>query len=196
MGLDVPPEAIFTSALATAQFLNAQRPGGTAFAIGESGLTTALHDIGYVLTDQEPEYVVLGETTTYSFARITSAIRFVMAGARFIATNPDVMGPGEGGIVPATGAVAALINAVTNVKPYFIGKPNPLMMRMALRTLNAHSEDSAIIGDSMNTDIVAGTESGLKTILVLTGMTTSREQAERFPYRPTWILNSIADVVL
>ncbi len=196
MGLDVPPEAIFTSALATAQFLNAQRPGGTAFAIGESGLTTALHDIGYVLTDQEPEYVVLGETTTYSFARITSAIRFVIAGARFIATNPDVMGPGEGGIVPATGAVAALINAVTNVKPYFIGKPNPLMMRMALRTLNAHSEDSAIIGDSMNTDIVAGTESGLKTILVLTGMTTSREQAERFPYRPTWILNSIADVVL
>lgn len=195
MGLDVPPEAIFTSALATAQFLNAQRPGGSAFAIGESGLTTALHDIGYVLTDQKPEYVVLGETTTYSFARITSAIRFVMAGARFIATNPDVMGPGEGGIVPARGAVAALINAVTNVKPYFIGKPNPLMMRMALRTLNAHSEDSAIIGDSMNTDIVAGTESGLKTILVLTGVTT-REQAEHFPYRPTWILNSIADVAL
>jgi NagD protein len=195
MGLEVPGEAIFTSALATAQFLNSQRPCGTAFAIGESGLTTALHDIGYVLTDQEPEYVVVGETTTYSFARITSAIRFIMAGARFIATNPDVMGPGEGGIVPATGAVAALINSVTNVKPYFIGKPNPLMMRTALRTLNAHSEDSAIIGDSMNTDIVAGTESGLKTILVLTGM-TSREQAERFPYRPTWILNSIADVVL
>ncbi len=139
--------------------------------------------------------MILGETTTYSFARITSAIRFIMTGARFIATNPDVMGPGEGGIVPATGAVAALINSVTNVKPYFIGKPNPLMMRMALRTLNAHSEDSAIIGDSMNTDIVAGTESGLKTILVLTGMTT-REQVERFPYRPTWILNSIADVVL
>ena len=194
MGLDVPPEAIFTSALATAQFLHSQRPGGTAFAIGESGLTTALHDIGYILTDQEPEYVVLGETMTYSFARITSAIRFINAGARFIATNPDVMGPGEGGIVPATGAVAALISAVTNITPYFIGKPNPLMMRTALRTLNAHSENSAIIGDSMNTDIVAGTESGLKTILVLTGM-TSREQAERFPYRPTWILNSIADVV-
>lgn len=195
MGLDVPSEAIFTSALATAQFLNSQRPSGTAFAIGESGLTTALHDIGYVLTNQEPEYVVLGETMTYSFERITSAIRFIIGGARFIATNPDVMGPGEGGIIPATGAVAALINSVTNVKPYFIGKPNPLMMRTALRTLNAHSEDSAIIGDSMNTDIVAGTESGLKTILVLTGV-TSREQAERFPYRPTWILNSIAEVVL
>src|SRR5712671_2752410 len=193
MGLDVPPEAIFTSALATAQFLHAQRPGGRAFAIGESGLTTALHGIGYILTDQEPEYVVLGETTTYSFDRITRAIRFVSAGARFIATNPDVMGPGEGGIVPATGAVAALISAATGVKPYYIGKPNPLMMRTALRTLNAHSENSVIIGDRMDTDIVAGIESGLRTILVLTGV-TRREHVEGFPYRPTWIRESIADV--
>jgi NagD protein len=193
MGLDVPPEAIFTSALATAQFLHSQRPSGRAYAIGESGLTTALHDIGYVLTDQEPEYVVLGETKTYSFERITRAIRLVVAGARFIATNPDVMGPGEGGVVPATGAVAALISAATGVQPYFVGKPNPLMMRTALRTLNAHSEDSAIIGDRMDTDIVAGTESGLRTILVLTGVTT-REQMERFPYRPTWVRESIADV--
>src|SRR5579875_3227114 len=156
-------------------------------------LQVRLHDIGYVLTDQEPEYVVLGETTTYSFERITRAIRFVVAGARFIATNPDVMGPGEGGVVPATGAVAALISAATGVSPYFVGKPNPLMMRMALRTINAHSEDSAIIGDRMDTDIVAGTESGLRTILVLTGV-TSREQVERFPYRPTWIRESIAHV--
>ena len=193
MGLDVPPEAIFTSALATAQFLHAQRPGGRAYAVGESGLTTALHDIGYTLTDQEPEYVVLGETTTYSFERITQAIRFVTAGARFIATNPDVMGPGEGGIVPATGAVAALISAATGVQPYFIGKPNPLMMRTALRTLNAHSENSVMIGDRMDTDIVAGIESGLRTILVLTGVTT-REQVERLPYRPSWIRESIADV--
>ncbi len=193
MGLDVPPEAIFTSALATAQFLHTQRPNGRAYAIGESGLTTALHDIGYVLTDQEPEYVVLGETTTYSFERITRAIRFVSAGARFIATNPDVMGPGEGGVVPATGAVAALINAATGVKPYFVGKPNPLMMRMALRTLNAHSEESVMIGDRMDTDIVSGIESGLRTILVLTGVTT-RELMERFPYRPTWVKDSIADV--
>lgn len=193
LGLDVSPEEIFTSALATAQFLHSQRPGGRAFAIGESGLTTALHDIGYVLTDQEPEYVVLGETTTYSFERITRAIRFIMGGARFIATNPDVMGPGEGGIVPATGAVAALISAATGVKPYFVGKPNPLMMRTALRTLNAHSENSAIIGDRMDTDIIAGTESGLRTILVLTGV-TRREQVERFPYRPTWIRESIAEV--
>ncbi len=195
MGLDVPPEAIFTSALATAQFLHDQQPGGRAFVIGESGLTTALHAAGYVLTDQEPEYVVLGETTSYSFQHITQAIRFIAAGARFIATNPDEMGPGEGGIVPATGAVAALISAATGVKPYVIGKPNPLMMRTALRTLNAHSENSVMIGDRMDTDIVAGIESGLRTILVLTGV-TKREQVERFPYRPTWIRESIADVEL
>jgi NagD protein len=193
MGLEVPPEAIFTSALATAQFLDDQRPEGRAYVIGESGLTTALHDIGYVLTDQEPEYVVLGETTAYSFERITRAIRFVTDGARFIATNPDVMGPGEGGIVPATGAVAALISAATGVKPYFVGKPNPLMMRTALRTINAHSENSVMIGDRMDTDIVAGLESGLRTILVLTGV-TSREQVERFPYRPTWIKESVAEI--
>src|SRR5579863_4288173 len=193
MGLEVPAEAIFTSALATAQFLHDQRPGGRAFAIGESGLTTALHDIGYVLTDQEPEYVVLGETTSYSFERITRAIRFVAAGARFIATNPDVMGPGEGGIVPATGAVAALISAATGIKPYYVGKPNPLMMRTALRTLNAHSEDSVMIGDRMDTDMVAGLESGLRTILVLTGV-THREQVEHFPYRPTWIRESVAEI--
>src|SRR6266567_3836388 len=195
MGLDVPSEAIFTSALATAQFLHTQRPGGRAYVIGESGLTTALHDIGYVLTDQEPEYVVLGETTAYSFERITRAIRFVSAGARFIATNPDVMGPGEGGIVPATGAVAALISAATGVKPYFVGKPNPLMMRTALRTFSAHSENSVMISDRMDTDIVAGLESGLRTILVLTGVTT-REQVERFPYRPTWVRESVADIEL
>src|SRR6266487_2206060 len=195
LGLEVLPEAIFTSALATAQFLHDQRPGGRAYAIGESGLTTALHDIGYVLTDQEPEYVVLGETTAYSFERITRAIRFVNAGARFIATNPDVMGPGEGGIVPATGAVAALISAATGIKPYFVGKPNPLMMRTALRAINAHSEESVMIGDRMDTDIIAGIESGLRTILVLTGV-TSREQIERFPFRPTWVCESIADVEL
>jgi NagD protein len=195
MGLEVPPEAIFTSALATAQFLHDQQPEGRAFVIGESGLTTALHDIGYILTDQEPEYVVLGETTSYSFQHITWAIRFIAAGARFIATNPDPMGPGEGGIVPATGAVAALISAATGVKPYIIGKPNPLMMRTALRTLDAHSEDSVMIGDRMDTDIVAGIESGLRTILVLSGV-TRREQVERFPYRPSWIRESIADVEL
>lgn len=193
MGLDVPQHAIFTSALATAQFMHSQQPNGRAYALGESGLTTALHDIGYVLTDQEPDYVVLGETKTYSFARITRAIRLVTAGARFIATNPDVIGPGEGGMVPATGAVAALVSAATGVKPYFIGKPNPLMIRTALRTLGAHSEESAVIGDRMDTDMIVGTESGLRTILVLTGV-TRREDVARYPYRPTHILESIADI--
>ena len=193
IGLEVPQEAIFTSALATAQFLHDQRPNGRAFTIGESGLTTALHNIGYVLTDQDPEYVVLGETTTYSFSRIAQAIRFVEGGARFIATNSDVIGPGENGNVPGTGAVAALISAATGIKPYFVGKPNPLMMRTALRTLNAHSEDSVMIGDRMDTDIAAGLESGLRTILVLTGV-TAREKVDRFPYRPTWIRDSIADI--
>ncbi|HET8846326.1 MAG TPA: TIGR01457 family HAD-type hydrolase [Ktedonobacteraceae bacterium] len=193
MGLDVPLDSIFTSALATAQFLHSQQPRGRAYAIGEAGLTTALHDIGYILIDREPEYVVLGETNTYSFERITRAIRFINAGARFIATNPDVAGPGEGGIVPGTGAVAALITAATGVKPYYVGKPNPLMMRTALHTLNVHSEDSVMIGDRMDTDIIGGVESGMRTILVLTGV-TRREQVERFPYRPTWICESIADV--
>ncbi|HEU4324107.1 MAG TPA: HAD-IIA family hydrolase [Roseiflexaceae bacterium] len=192
-GLDVPPDAIYTSAMATAQFLHSQHPGGSAFVIGEAGLTTALHDIGYVITDQRPEYVVLGETTTYSFERITVAMRLVAAGARFIATNPDVSGPGDGGLVPATGAVAALIAAATGVTPYYVGKPNPLMMRTALWQLGAHSEESVMIGDRMDTDIIVGTESGLETVLVLTGV-TRREDVARFPYRPTYIVNSVADI--
>ncbi len=194
IGLEVPIEAIFTSALATAQFLHSQRPNGTAYVIGESGLTTALHEVGYILTDHQPEYVVLGEVTTYSFERITRAIRFINEGARFIATNPDVSGPGDGGLVPATGAVAALISAATGVKPYYIGKPNPLMMRTALRQIGGHSENSVMIGDRMDTDMIAGMESGLRTILVLTGV-TSRAQIDRFPYRPTWIYESVADIL-
>jgi NagD protein len=193
MGLHVPPEAIYTSAMATAQFLATQHPGGSAYVIGEAGLTTALHDVGFILTDQYPEYVVLGETLSYSFERITQAMRFVAAGARFIATNPDVTGPGEGGIVPATGAVAALISAATGVTPYYIGKPNPLIMRTALRTIGAHSEDSVMVGDRMDTDIIIGTEAGLETILVLTGV-TRREDIEKYPYRPTYILSSVADI--
>ena len=193
IGLDVPADSIYTSALATAQFLHTQHPGGSAFVIGEAGLTTALHDLGYVITDHQPDYVVLGETTTYSFERITLATRLVAAGARFIATNPDVSGPGDGGLVPATGAVAALISAATGVRPYFIGKPNPLMMRTALWRLDAHSEESIMVGDRMDTDIIVGTESGLETVLVLTGV-THREEVERFPYRPTRIVESVASI--
>jgi 5'-nucleotidase len=193
-GLEVPEDAIWTSALATARFLEDQRPGGSAFVIGEAGLTTALHDAGYTLTDRDPDYVVLGETRTYSFERITRAIRLVAAGARFIATNPDATGPTPEGPLPATGSVAALITHATGVEPYYVGKPNPLMMRSALNALDAHSETTAMIGDRMDTDIVSGLEAGLETILVLTGLTT-REEAEAHPYRASRIVESIADLV-
>ena len=194
IGLDVPEEAIWTSALATARFLEDQRPGGSAFVIGEAGLTTALHAAGYTLTERDPDYVVLGETRTYSFERITQAIRFVAEGARFIATNPDPTGPTPDGPVPATGSVAALISRATGVEPYFVGKPNPLMMRSALNAIDAHSESAAMVGDRMDTDVVSGLEAGMHTVLVLTGI-TQREETERFPYRPSRIVDSIADLI-
>jgi NagD protein len=193
-GLDVPEDAIFTSALATARFLQEQRPGGSAFTIGEAGLTTALHQAGYTLTEREPDYVVLGETRTYSFERITRAIRLIVGGSRFIATNPDPTGPAPDGPLPATGSVAALISRATGVDPYFVGKPNPLMMRSALNTLDAHSESTAMIGDRMDTDVVSGLEAGLETILVLSGVTT-RAEADRFPYRASRVVDSVADIV-
>jgi NagD protein len=193
-GLEVPEEAIWTSALATARFLSQQRPGGSAFVVGESGLTTALHDVGYTLTDRDPDYVVLGETRTYSFERITRAIRLIVDGARFIATNPDPTGPSADGPLPATGSVAALVSRATGVDPYFVGKPNPLMMRSALNALDAHSETTAMIGDRMDTDIVAGLEAGMETVLVLTGVTRP-EEAERFAYRASRIEASVAALI-
>ncbi len=193
-GMDLPESALWTSALATATFLKNQRPNGTAYVVGESGLTTALHEIGYVLTDNNPDYVVLGETRTYSFEAITTAIRLVERGARFIATNPDPTGPSRDGSLPATGSVAALITRATGREPYYVGKPNPLMMRSALRAIGAHSANAVMIGDRMDTDIVSGLEAGLRTMLVLTGISTS-ETVERFPYRPTLVLNSVADLI-
>ena len=192
-GLEVPEEAIWTSALATARFLEDQRPGGSAFVIGEAGLTAALHTAGYTLSEIAPDYVVLGETRTYSFERITRAIRLISAGARFIATNPDATGPSTAGPVPATGSVAALISRTTGVAPYFVGKPNPLMMRSALNAIDAHSETAAMIGDRMDTDIVSGLEAGMETILVLSGVTT-REDAQRYPYRASQVVESVADL--
>jgi NagD protein len=193
IGLDVPEESIWTSALATARFLEQQRPRGSAFTLGESGLTTALYAAGYTLTERDPDYVVVGETRVYSFQRITRAIRLVLDGARFIATNPDPTGPSQDGPLPATGSIAALIQHATGVAPYFVGKPNPLMMRSALNALEVHSEATTMIGDRMDTDIVAGMEAGMRTTLVLSGQTT-REQAERFPYRPSEIVGSVADL--
>jgi NagD protein len=193
-GLDVPERAIWTSALATARFLETQRPGGSAFVIGEAGLTTALHEAGYTLTERDPDYVVLGETRTYSFERLTRAIRLIGEGARFIATNPDATGPHPDGPLPATGSVAALISRATGVEPYFVGKPNPLMMRSALNAIEAHSEETAMIGDRMDTDVISGLEAGLETILVLTGV-TQRAEAERYPFRASRIVDSVADLV-
>ena len=151
--------------------------------IGEAGLTTALHDAGYTLTERDPDYVVLGETRTYSFERITQAIRLIAAGARFIATNPDPTGPTPDGPLPATGSVAALISRATGVEPYFVGKPNPLMMRSALNAIDAHSETAAMVGDRMDTDIVSGLEAGMQTMLVLTGSTT-RDRGRALPVPP------------
>ena len=193
-GLDVPEDAIWTSALATATFVADQLPGGSAYVIGEAGMTTALHHVGYTLTDRDPDFVVLGETRTYSFEAITRAIRLIEGGARFIATNPDVTGPSEQGPMPATGSVAALITKATGRDPYFVGKPNPMMLRSALNKIEAHSENTVMVGDRMDTDIVAGIEAGLDTILVLTG-STRRADIERFPWRPGRVLDSIADAV-
>jgi len=193
-GLEVTEEAVWTSALATARFLDDQRPGGSAFAIGEAGLTGALEEVGYTLTATEPDYVVLGETRTYDFDRLTQAIRLIEAGSRFIATNPDPTGPSREGPLPATGSVAALISRACGVEPYFVGKPNPLMMRSALNAIDAHSETTAMVGDRMDTDVVAGLEAGLEAILVLSGVTSPAE-AERFPYRPSLVVDSVADLV-
>jgi NagD protein len=194
MGLQVPPERIFSSAMATARFLQSQKPVGTAFVLGESGLTSAIHGIGYVITDLSPDYVVLGEGS-FDLEQLTKAIRLAAAGAHFLATNPDPSGPGDGGTVPACGAMAAFIEKASGVTPYFVGKPNPLMMRTALNYLDVHSEDTIMIGDTMATDIKGGVESGMETILVLTGV-TRREDVVRFPFQPTRIVDSVAEIVI
>ena len=193
-GIDVPEAAIWTSALATAQFLDSQRPNGSAYVIGEAGLTTALHEAGYTLTDNDPDYVVLGETRNYSFEAITRAIRLINDGSRFICTNPDATGPSLEGALPACGSVAALITKATGVEPYFVGKPNPLMMREALNKIEAHSETSAMVGDRMDTDVLGGLEAGLRTFLVLTGVTTA-DEVDRFPYLPSKVVPSVADLI-
>jgi NagD protein len=193
-GIDVPEESIWTSALATATFASQQIPGGSAYVIGEAGLTTALYEAGYTLTDSDPDYVILGETRTYSFEAITRAIRLIRDGARFLCTNPDSTGPSADGPLPATGAVAAMITKATGRQPYFVGKPNPMMFRSALNRIDAHSERTAMIGDRMDTDVVAGIEAGLYTYLVLTG-STRRDEVEGWPFRPSEVVDGIADLV-
>ena len=194
-GLFVPEESIWTSALATADFLASQvTNGGSAFVIGEAGLTTALHEAGFILTETNPDYVVVGETRNYSFEAITKAIRLIGTGSRFIVTNPDATGPSSEGPLPATGAIAALITRATGKSPYVVGKPNPMMFRSAMNRIGAHSENTGMIGDRMDTDIVAGIEAGLHTILVMTGI-SDRAEIERYPFRPNEVLESVADLL-
>ncbi|WP_049147676.1 HAD-IIA family hydrolase [Corynebacterium striatum] len=192
-GLDIPAERIWTSATATAAFLTTQAGESKAYVVGESGLTTSLHEAGWVLTDNDPDFVVLGETRTYSFEAITTAINLIRGGARFIATNPDVTGPAPQGVLPATGAVAALITAATNREPYYVGKPNPVMMRSALNHIGAHSENTVMIGDRMDTDVKSGLEAGLQTILVRTGISDDAE-IQRYPYRPNQVIDSVTEL--
>lgn len=192
-GLVVEEERIWTSATATAKFLTAQAQASSVYVIGEAGLTTALHEAGLILTTTDPEFVVLGETRTYSFEAITTAINLILNGARFICTNPDVTGPAPRGVLPATGSVAALITAATDMEPYYVGKPNPLMMRSALNAIGAHSERTVMIGDRMDTDIKTGLEAGMRTVLVRTGISDDAE-IDRYPYRPTAVIDRVDDL--
>lgn len=192
-GLVVPEDRIWTSANATASFLTQQSPNSTAFVIGEAGLITALHNAGYVMTDANPEYVVLGETRNYDFNALTHAIRLIERGAKFIATNPDKTGPSDEGTLPATGSIAAMISGATGRRPYFVGKPNPVMIRAGLNKIGAHSENTAMIGDRMDTDVLSAIESGLTSYLVLTG-STKLEDVSKFPYRPKYIREDIGEI--
>ena len=194
MGLVVSPDHFYTSAMATAEFLHAQNPGCTAYVIGEAALAKALYDHKIYMNDVNPDYVVVGETRTYSFEKIEKAIALVNGGAKLIGTNPDITGPTERGIMPATGALMAPIEIATGKKAYFVGKPNPLMLRHGLRMLGCHSEDIAFIGDRMDTDIIAGIESNVDTVLVLSGV-TAREHIDDFPYRPKYIFGGIGDIL-
>jgi NagD protein len=193
LGIQVDPEHFYTSALATAAFLATQRPGGSVYVIGEPGLIQALYDAGFTMNNVNPDYVVVGEGRGYSLEALERAVKLIFGGARLIGTNPDLNGPIEGGIVPACGSLVAPIELATNVKAYFVGKPNPLMMRHGLRRLNARREDTAIIGDRMDTDIVAGVEADIETILVLSGVTALTD-IPRFPYQPKHILEGVFEI--
>ena len=193
MGLDVPEEHFYTSALATAAFLREQAPGCSVFAIGEAGLLNALYDAGITMNDVNPDYVVVGEGRSYSLDTLTKATNLVMQGAKLIGANSDVSGPIENGIAPACRALIAPIEMATGKQAYFCGKPNPLMMRTGLRILGVHSNEAVMIGDRMDTDVIAGIETGLDTVLVLSGVST-RETVDKFPYRPRLILNGVGDI--
>ncbi|MDX2455502.1 HAD-IIA family hydrolase [Desulfosarcina sp.] len=194
LGIDVDASHFYTSALATASFLATQHPDGSAYVIGETGLTNALYEAGFSMNDINPDYVVVGETRSYSYGKLERAVKLVRAGAKLVGTNPDLTGPVEEGIVPATGALIAPIELATGCKAYFVGKPNPLMMRHALKRLDCRLEETAIIGDRMDTDIIAGIEADIETVLVLSGV-TAKEDLHKFAYRPNYILTGVGDIL-
>lgn len=194
MGLTVSPDHFYTSAMATAEFLHAQAPGCTAYVIGEAALSKALYDRKIYMNDINPDYVVVGETRTYCFEKLEKAIELVNKGAKLIGANPDTVGVTEKGIMPATGSLVAPIEIATGKKAYFVGKPNPLMIRQGIRILGCHGNEIAFIGDRMDTDILAGIESNIDTVLVLSGV-TRREDIDSFPYRPKFVLDGIGDIV-
>ena len=194
MGLSVSPDHFYTSAMATAEFLSSQAPGCTAYVIGEAALSKALYDRKIYMNDVDPDYVVIGETRTYSFEKIEKAIELVLKGAKLIGANPDITGPTERGIMPATGSLIAPIEIATGKKAYFVGKPNPLMLRHGLNIINCHSNEIAFIGDRMDTDIIAGIESNIDTVLVLSGV-TKKEDINNFPYRPKYVLGGVGDII-
>jgi len=194
LGIDLEEHVFYTSALATAYFLAAQRPGGTAYIIGEAGLINAMYNAGYTMNNYNPDYVVVGDTRSYSFEKIEQAVNLVLKGAKLIGTNPDLTGPVENGIIPATKALISPIELATGRQAYFVGKPNPLMMRIALKRIGCSNEETIIIGDRMDTDIIAGIESEIETLLVLTGISTLKT-VDKFPYRPTYILEGVYDLI-
>ena len=195
LGLNVSKEHFYTSALATASFLKRQCPRGSAYVIGEAGLTNALYDAGFSMNDVNPDYVIVGETRTYNYEKIERAVHLVLKGAKLIGTNPDLTGPTEKGIVPATRALISPIELATGKQAYFIGKPNPLMLREARKMMDCASAETVIIGDRMDTDIVAGIESGIDTVLLLSGV-TSKESMNEFPYIPTYVFNGVGDIIV
>lgn len=194
MGLDVDESHFYTSALATASFLKHQSPGCSVYVIGEPGLIGALYDAGMSMNDSNPDYVVFGETRAYGYEKVEKAIHLVLGGAKLIATNPDVTAPGEHGIIPACSALIAPIELASGRKAYYVGKPNPLMMRHALNRLDADAKETVIVGDRMDTDILSGLEAGIQTALVLSGVTTSREMMETFSYGPDYVLGGVGDI--
>lgn len=194
MGLDVPEKHFYTSALATAAFLREQSPGCSVYAIGEAGLFNALYDAGITMNDVNPDYVVMGEGKAYSLDSLTKATNLVLRGARLIGANSDVSGPIENGITPACRALVAPIEMATGTQAYFCGKPNPLMMRTGLRLLGCHSGEAVMVGDRMDTDIISGLESGMSTVLVLSGVSTM-ETLRTYAYRPTVVLDGVGDIV-